>query len=78
MPCFVECIQSRIDKATHGSQLLESFNMSNVFNHEYDLENMVLGRILMQDIHPEGFKQVTLIGPTYMDRELLYRLADLS
>ena len=30
----------------------------------------------MQDIHPEGFKQITLIGATMIDKDLLNQVAD--
>ena len=58
MPFLVECIQDRIDKATLDSNFVESFNITNTWRSPVspvDI-NFILGRILMQDIHPNGFK----------------------
>ena len=54
MPFLVECIQNRIDKATLDNHFVESFNITNTWRSSVDI-NMLLGRILMQDIHPNGF-----------------------
>ena len=54
---LTELFQNRIDKATLNSELIDSFEF-NLGSHDvdYDVINGVIGRILMQDIHPEGFK----------------------
>ena len=54
---LTELFQNRIDKATLNSELIDSFEI-NLGQHsvDYDVINGVIGRILMQDIHPEGFK----------------------
>lgn len=54
---LTELFQNRIDKATLNSELIDSFEI-NLGSHDvdYDVINGVIGRILMQDIHPEGFK----------------------
>ena len=54
---LTELFQNRIDKATLNSELIDSFEI-NLGSHDvdYDVINGVISRILMQDIHPEGFK----------------------
>ena len=56
---LIDHIQSRIDNAIHKSEYVESFNIT--FGLEGNIDgpdvlNELLGRILMQDIHPDGFK----------------------
>ena len=52
-----ELMQHRIDRATCGSEFIESFNID-LGKHrvDYDVINELLERIMMQDIHQDGFK----------------------
>ena len=52
-----ELMQDRIDKVTNDLELIESFEI-NLGDHQvyYDVINGLLSRIMMQDIHPDGFK----------------------
>ena len=68
IPCLMEIIQSRIDRATLDSHFVESFEIYGV--HSYF--NWLLGRILMQDIHPDGFKYIYIGGLS------CYEITDLS
>ena len=53
-------MQSRIDNAL-GSELIESFNITLSMGCLTDYcINELLSRILMQDIHPNGFREITL------------------
>ena len=56
-------MQSRIDNVTLESQCIESFNITfgrcGSINGNHVL-NELFNLILMQDIHPDGFKQITL------------------
>ena len=55
----MESMQSRIDKAMHDSKFIESFNITlGLESNGYDVINGLIGRILMQDIHRDGFKQI--------------------
>jgi len=60
VPWLIECIQSRIDKAIHDSDYIESFNITlgGRKSNGYDVINGLIGRILMQDIHDDGFKEI--------------------
>ena len=59
IPWFMESMQSRIDKAMHDSKFIESFNITlGLESNGYDVINGLIGRILMQDIHRDGFKQI--------------------
>lgn len=62
MPWIMQCMQSRIDKAMQDDPFIDSFNISMGENGfaSYDVINQLIGRILMQDIHVDGFKQITL------------------
>ena len=54
-----ELIQDRIDKVILNNEFIESFNIDLGVNYvDYDVINGLIGRILMQDIHPDGFKQI--------------------
>ena len=62
---FIDHLQSRIDNAIIDCQLIDSFCIK--FNNDRatqgcDVVNELLGRILMQDIHHNGFKQITFKG----------------
>lgn len=75
MPWIVECMQSRIDRAMQDCQFIDSFNitMHKFVFLKYDVSNQLVGRILMQDIHYEGFKQITF---SYIKEELNTGLVD--
>ena len=52
-----ELMQNRIDKVTSGLKFIESFEIDlGGKDVDYDVINGLLSRIMMQDIHPEGFK----------------------
>ena len=53
-----ELVQFLIDKATIDSHFIESFSIK-MGGHELDAFNRLLGRILIQDIHPDGLKSIT-------------------
>ena len=57
----MQCMQSRIDRAMQDAPFIDSFNitMGKTGFASYDVSNQLVGRILMQDIHNEGFKQIT-------------------
>ena len=64
MPWRNELLQNRIDILTRDSQFIQSFNITigNSYTHNEvpsDVINGLLERILMQDIHPDGFKSIT-------------------
>ena len=58
-----ELMQDRIDKVIPDIEFIESFSID-LGSHkvDYDVINGLIGRILMQDIHPDGFKQITFNG----------------
>ena len=54
-----ELMQDRIDKVILDNEFIESFNINlGVHYCDYDVINGLIGRILMQDIHPDGFKEI--------------------
>ena len=83
---FNDHMQGRIDNALIDSQFVKAFNITfgrSGRTQGSDIVNELLGRILMQDIHPEGFKQITLKGFEHandnsLDEGLLQRIANQS
>ena len=52
-----ELMQNRIDKVTGGLKFIESFEINlGGKDVDFDVINGLLSRIMMQDIHPDGFK----------------------
>ena len=64
MPWRNELLQNRIDRAILDSNFIESFNITIGVDHckgaDKEVMNQLLGRILIQDIHRDGFKEITL------------------
>ena len=71
-------MQSRIDNVILDAEFIKSFNISfgrrgaywNYGYCSYGVLNELIGRILMQDIHHEGFEQITLSAFLHFDDEL--------
>ena len=78
-----ELMQNRIDKATCGLEFIESFSI-NMGNRtvDYDVINGLISRIMMQDIHPDGFKSITFSVFGYIadpiDKSVIDQLVSLS
>ena len=76
-------MQNRIDKATCGLEFIESFSI-NMGNRtvDYDVINGLISRIMMQDIHPDGFKSITFSVFGYIsdpiDKSVIDQLVGLS
>ena len=60
MPWLDEIMQMRIDNALIDSQFIESFDISIGIHAAKFYINELIGRILIQEIHPDGFKEITL------------------
>ena len=64
MPWLIELLQDRIDRALlqSDSKYIESFDITIGTEEQvdYDVINGLLGRILMQDTHFDGFKEIYL------------------
>ena len=77
-------IQSRIDNVIQDSEFIDSFNITLGGNGlaTEDVMNELIGRILMQEIHPKGFKNIALntfgICEDRLNEELLDRVAAQS
>ena len=76
-----ELMQDRIDKVIPDKEFIESFSID-LGSHkvDYDVINGLIGRILMQDIHPDGFKQIAFngfwSGVDELTKDVIDRLVD--
>ena len=85
MPWHNEVLQSHIDKVILDSKRIESFEIK-IGNYWHIITSEVISelfsRIFMQDIHPDGFKQITFkqFGNLVeeLDQSVFERLVNLS